>query len=78
MSAFLPTTRLPRTPSRPRARAPQRDPRTPRLIEIARAENARCAGLIGHIAEEIHRPVANSIYLAVDRDARYVPPEGDS
>ena len=39
---------------------------------------ARCAGLIGHIAEEIHRPVANSIYLTVDRNARYVPPEGDS
>ena len=36
---------------------------------------ARCAGLIGHIAEEIRRPVANEIYLAVDRNARYVPPE---
>ena len=36
---------------------------------------ARCAGLIGHIAEEIRRPVANSIYLAVDRNARYVAPE---
>ena len=39
---------------------------------------ARCAGLIGHIAEEIRRPVANEIYLAVDRNARYVPPEGAS
>ena len=36
---------------------------------------ARCAGLIGHIAEEIRRPVANSIYLTVDRNARYAPPE---
>ena len=105
----------------------RQDPRTPRLIEIAREEGlygphlalfeaigrvhpevlgktlplngagvsgaaladlglrqellraavllARCAGLIGHIAEEIRRPVANSIYLTVDRNARYVPPE---
>ena len=36
---------------------------------------ARCAGLLGHIAEEIRRPIANSIYLAVDRNATYVPPE---
>ncbi|MBR7833970.1 citryl-CoA lyase [Actinospica durhamensis] len=35
---------------------------------------ARCAGLIGHIAEEMRRPVANSIYLTVDRNARYVAP----
>lgn len=35
---------------------------------------ARCAGLIGHIAEEMRRPVANSIYLTVDRNARYVEP----
>jgi citrate synthase len=35
---------------------------------------ARCAGLIGHIAEEIRRPVANEIYLAVDRNARYAVP----
>ena len=105
----------------------RQDPRTPRLIEIAREEGlygphlalfeaigrvhpevlgktlplngagvsgaaladlglrqellraavllARCAGLIGHIAEEIRRPVANSIYLTVDRNARYVAPE---
>ncbi|HET9170889.1 MAG TPA: citryl-CoA lyase [Actinospica sp.] len=105
----------------------QRDPRTPRLIEIAHEEGlygphlalfeaigrvhpdvlgktlplngagvsgaaladlglpqellraavllARCAGLIGHIAEEITQPVANSIYLTVDRNARYVAPE---
>ena len=105
----------------------RQDPRTPRLIEIAREEGlygphlalfeaigrvhpevlgktlplngagvsgaaladlglrqellraavllARCAGLIGHIAEEIRRPVANSIYLTVDRNARYVAPD---
>jgi citrate synthase len=35
---------------------------------------ARCAGLLGHVAEEIRRPVAGDIYLAVDRNARYVPP----
>ncbi len=36
---------------------------------------ARCAGLLGHIAEEIRRPIANSMYLAIDRNAEYVPPE---
>ena len=36
---------------------------------------ARCAGLLGHIAEEIRRPVAPDIYQAVDRNAVYVPPE---
>jgi citrate synthase len=35
---------------------------------------ARCAGLLGQVAEEIRRPIANDIYLAVDRNARYVPP----
>jgi citrate synthase len=102
------------------------DPRTPRLIQIARAEDlygphlalfeaigrvhprilgkrlplngagtsgaaladiglpldllrgtvllARCAGLLGHIAEEIRRPVADSIYRTVDRNAQYVRP----
>ena len=35
---------------------------------------ARCAGLLGHIAEEIRRPVANSIYLTVDRNAEYISP----
>jgi citrate synthase len=37
---------------------------------------ARCAGLLGHVAEEIRRPIAGDIYLAVDRNASYVPPEG--
>jgi citrate synthase len=34
---------------------------------------ARCAGLLGHIAEEVRRPVAGAIYQAVDRNAEYVP-----
>ena len=36
---------------------------------------ARCAGLLGHIAEEIRRPVANSVYMTVDRNATYVAPD---
>jgi citrate synthase len=36
---------------------------------------ARCAGLLGQIAEEIRRPIAQDIYQAVDRNAVYVPPE---
>ncbi len=39
---------------------------------------ARCAGLLGHIAEEIRRPIANSIYLAVDRNAEYIDPTQDN
>ena len=35
---------------------------------------ARCAGLLGHLAEEMRLPVANSIYLTVDRNAEYIPP----
>ena len=35
---------------------------------------ARCAGLLGQIAEEIRRPIANSIYMMVDRNAEYIPP----
>jgi citrate synthase len=35
---------------------------------------ARCAGLLGHLAEEMRRPVANDIYITVDRNARYLPP----
>ncbi|MGC7098324.1 citryl-CoA lyase [Amycolatopsis lurida] len=34
---------------------------------------ARAAGLLGHLAEEMRRPVANDIYLAVDRNAVYEP-----
>jgi citrate synthase len=35
---------------------------------------ARCAGLVGHLAEEIEDPIANDIYMAVDRNADYQPP----
>lgn len=35
---------------------------------------ARCAGLLGHVAEEIRRPVANDVYMTVDRNAVYVDP----
>jgi citrate synthase len=35
---------------------------------------ARCAGLLGHIAEEIRRPIANAVYMSVDRNAVYVDP----
>jgi citrate synthase len=35
---------------------------------------ARCAGLLGHLAEEIRRPVADAIYTTVDRNASYVNP----
>ena len=38
---------------------------------------ARTAGLIGQLAEETRRPVANSIYLTVDRGATHVPPATD-
>ena len=34
---------------------------------------ARAAGLLGHLAEELRRPVAHDIYLAVDRNADYIP-----
>jgi citrate synthase len=35
---------------------------------------ARAAGLLGQIAEEQRRPIANDIYMAVDRNAISVPP----
>ncbi|WP_306215042.1 citryl-CoA lyase [Actinoplanes sp. RD1] len=34
---------------------------------------ARAAGLLGQIAEERRRPIANQIYLTVDRNASYEP-----
>ncbi|GAA4092939.1 citryl-CoA lyase [Nonomuraea soli] len=37
---------------------------------------ARTAGLIGQLAEELHRPVANEIFLSVDLNHRPVPPGG--
>lgn len=36
---------------------------------------ARCAGLLGHIAEEMRNPIANDMYLAIDRNTRYESPE---
>jgi len=38
---------------------------------------ARTAGLLGQIAEERRNPVANDIYLAVDRNAVYVADDAD-
>ena len=35
---------------------------------------ARCAGLLGHLAEEITDPIANDIFMAVDRNIDYHPP----
>ena len=37
---------------------------------------ARCAGLLGHLAEEMTDPVANDVYLHVDRNIDYRPPVG--
>jgi citrate synthase len=34
---------------------------------------ARCAGLLGHLVEEASDPIANDIYLAVDRNTDYRP-----
>jgi citrate synthase len=35
---------------------------------------ARCAGLLGQLAEERRRPIGMDAYLAVDRNAEYVDP----
>ena len=35
---------------------------------------ARCAGLLGHLAEELDVPIANDIYMNVDRNTDYRPP----
>jgi citrate synthase len=45
-------------------------------VEVLRgfALLARAAGLLGHLAEEMRRPVGPQIYQQVDRAARYVPP----
>ena len=37
---------------------------------------ARTAGLLGQLAEERRRPVGMDVYRAVDRNARYVDPDG--
>ncbi|MEU3615528.1 citryl-CoA lyase [Streptomyces sp. NPDC006872] len=36
---------------------------------------ARTAGLLGHLAEELRRPIAPDIYRSVDRNAHYDPDE---
>ncbi len=36
---------------------------------------ARAAGLLGHLAEELRQPIGGDVYRAVDRNARYVPPD---
>ena len=36
---------------------------------------ARTAGLLGHLAEEQRRPLGMDVYLTVDRNAEYQPPE---
>ena len=36
---------------------------------------ARCAGLLGHLAEELDDPIANDVYMNVDRNIDYRPPE---
>lgn len=36
---------------------------------------ARCAGLLGQIAEERRNPIAHDIYMSVDRGAYYADPE---
>jgi citrate synthase len=35
---------------------------------------ARCAGLLGHLAEEIADPVAMEMYMNIDRNTEYRPP----
>jgi citrate synthase len=35
---------------------------------------ARCAGLLGHLAEEMEDPIGNDIYMTVDRNTDYRPP----
>ncbi|MEV8194402.1 citryl-CoA lyase [Rhodococcus pyridinivorans] len=39
---------------------------------------ARCAGLVGQLAEERRNPIANDIYMNVDRGAYYVDPTGSN
>lgn len=34
---------------------------------------ARCAGLLGHLGEELQNPIGEAVYMAVDRNARYIP-----
>jgi citrate synthase len=36
---------------------------------------ARTAGLLGHLAEEQRAPIAGEMYMAIDRNTEYQPPE---
>jgi citrate synthase len=36
---------------------------------------ARTAGLLGHLAEEMRRPIGMQVYNAVDRSVDYIPPD---
>jgi citrate synthase len=36
---------------------------------------ARCAGLLGHLAEEMEDPVAYDMYMNIDRNTDYQPPK---
>ncbi len=49
-------------------------------VEVLRgfALLARTAGLVGHIAEEMRRPIGMDVYRTVDRNADYLPPNRDS
>src|SRR5215207_8934104 len=38
---------------------------------------ARTAGLLGHLAEEMHSPIGMRLYREVDERAKYVPPTGE-
>ncbi len=38
---------------------------------------ARAAGLLGQLAEEQRRPIAMDMYLAIDRNSEYQPPQPD-
>ena len=45
----------------------------PRSVIRGIALLARCAGLLGHLAEEVADPIANDIYMSVDRNTDYQP-----
>ena len=38
---------------------------------------SRAAGLLGQLAEEQRTPIANDIYMHVDRNAVYLPPKSE-
>ena len=38
---------------------------------------ARCAGLLGHLAEELEMPAGMDMYLTIDRNIDYRPPKSE-